>query len=71
MNWAEILPLAIQALADVEQAVKLGEEIAPEIQTAILLLTSKTNLTSEQRASDLAGLNALQGQLDADAEETE
>ena len=68
MDWAAMAAMAIQVLADIQQGVVLAEQIAPEVQTAIMLLTGKATLTDAQRQADLADLNAMQAELDQDAQ---
>lgn len=71
MNWVAIAAAAAQAIADAQALVAIGAQLAPEVETAIMLLTQKTTLTPEQRASDLANLNAMQAELNSDAQEME
>ena len=68
MDWAAMAAMAIQVLADIQQGVVLAEQIAPEVQTAIMLLTGKATLTDAQRQADLADLNAMQAELDQHAQ---
>ena len=71
MNWAVAVANAAQVLADIQAGIILIEQIGPEVQTAIMLLAGKTTLTDTQRAADLANLNAMQAELNTDAQETE